>query len=86
MKFGEAIEELKQGHFIAREGWNGKNMHLIYVSGSKPGISWGDYQVKRSLWDGEILPFIAMKTAQDTLVPWLASQTDILSEDWVVVY
>ena len=32
-----------------------------------------------------ILPFISMKTSDDKLVPWLASQTDVLAEDWSVV-
>ncbi|MFI3322595.1 MAG: MW1434 family type I TA system toxin [Rikenellaceae bacterium] len=35
--------------------------------------------------DGTFHPFIAMKTADNHFVPWLASQTDILSEDWMVI-
>jgi len=80
MNFGLAIEVLKRGYKIARQGWNGKNMWLWYVRE----------------WSGEIntMPdpftyyegqsFIVMKT-DDKLVPWVASQTDILAEDWQIV-
>jgi hypothetical protein len=68
MTFGQAIELLKQGVKVAREGWNGKGMWLALQrpdSGSKMS-----------------LPYIYMSTATDDLVPWLASQTDMLAEDW----
>lgn len=71
MKFGEAIEALKAGKKVAREGWNGKNMYLEL---QRP-----DEYSKMTL------PYIYMKTAQGDFVPWLASQTDILSEDWKIV-
>lgn len=71
MKFGEAIEAAKEGKRIAREGWNGKNMYLEL---QRP-----DEYSKMTL------PYIYMKTAQGDFVPWLASQTDILSEDWKIV-
>jgi hypothetical protein len=70
MDFGEAIRALKRGQRVAREGWNGKGM-------------WIDIQPPRS--ESEMtLPYIFMKTADGNFVPWLASQTDILAEDWVV--
>jgi hypothetical protein len=71
MLFGEAIERLKCGERVSRAGWNGKGMWLAL---QRP-----DRQSKMSL------PFIYMKTATDDLVPWLASQTDMLAEDWAVV-
>lgn len=71
MKFGEAIEAVKAGKRIAREDWNGKNMYLEL---QRP-----DEHSKMTL------PYIYMKTAQGDFVPWLASQTDILSEDWKIV-
>ncbi len=71
MNFGQAIEALKQGKKVARAGWNGKNMHLEL---QRP-----DAHSKMTL------PYIYMYTAQGDNVPWLASQTDILSEDWTVV-
>ena len=71
MNFGQAIEALKQGKRVARTGWNGKGMHLEL---QRP-----DAHSKMTL------PYIFMYTAQGDNVPWLASQTDMLSEDWVTV-
>lgn len=71
MNFGQAIEALKQGKKVARAGWNGKGMHLEL---QRP-----DAHSKMTL------PYIFMYTAQGDNVPWLASQTDMLSEDWVTV-
>jgi hypothetical protein len=74
MNFGAALEYLKSWAglgTVARDGWNGKGMWI--------GI------VKPSLASDMDLPYIYMKTADNKTVPWLASQTDILSEDWVVV-
>lgn len=84
--FGQAIEELKQGKRVAREGWNGKNMYLVLISGSAVapaieehyGKGWGEP-------DTPVQDAIYMYTAQCTLVPWLASQSDMLSNDWSVV-
>ena len=69
--FGEAISELKKGNKVTRKGWNGKNMWL--------GLQVPDAHSKMTL------PYIYMKTADNNQVPWLASQTDMLSEDWEVV-
>ena len=69
--FGEAVDRLKDGHRVARKGWNGKGMFLE--------LQVPDVNSKMSL------PYIYMKTADDNLVPWLASQKDVLSEDWVLV-
>ena len=71
MNFGEALHELRCGRKVAREGWNGKGMWL--------NLQTPDENSKMSL------PYIYMKTACDNKVPWLASQTDILAEDWVDV-
>lgn len=86
MNFGEAIQALKSGSKVAREGWNGKGMFLFLVPGST-------FQVNRPPLLGiypegttiNYQPHIDMKTAQDTIVPWLASQGDVLAEDWVLV-
>lgn len=79
--FGQAIELLKSGYKLARKGWNGKGMFLFMVSGG----AW-DFECDIHGVDGlHTLPFICMKTADDKLVPWLASQSDILEEDWVIV-
>lgn len=81
MNFGEALALLKANYKVARNGWNGKNMWLEYV----PAEAWfmGANEMRRQLCDR--LPWIGMKTADDKFVPWLASQTDLLAEDWVLV-
>lgn len=81
--FGWALEMLKRGHRVTRPGWNGKGMWLVLVEPEDglpiPGAK---YEVKGTIPSFELLPFIAMKTADNKLVPWLASQTDVLAEDW----
>lgn len=84
--FGIALEILKKGCKVAREGWNGKGMFLYYV----PSASYAPCTPigKECATDDGKVPYgayIAMKTAQGNVVPWLASQTDMLAEDWVVV-
>lgn len=78
MDFGNAVAFLKDGDRVARSGWNGKGMYLFRVA------HW-DGTGDTALNTCEHSPFIAMKTADNHVVPWLASQTDILAVDWEVV-
>lgn len=71
MDFGEAIKALKDGKKVSREGWNGKSMWL--------GLQIPDEHSKMEL------PYIYMSTVTGQLVPWLASQTDMLANDWGIV-
>lgn len=73
--FGAALAALRNGERVYRSGWNGKGMYIYLVS---EWLSRGDGNRVH-------LPFIAMKTADDKYVPWLASQTDLLANDWEVV-
>jgi hypothetical protein len=87
MNFGAALEALKQGKRVAREGWNGKAMWLYLVPGSTFQVSEGK-PLSAHLPVGETVQYhahIDMKTAQGYHVPWLASQADLLSEDWQIV-
>lgn len=68
MNFGDALAMVKAGRKVARAGWNGKGM-------------WLELQRPDS-GSRMTLPYIFMKTVDDNLVPWLASQTDMLAEDW----
>jgi hypothetical protein len=86
MDFGQAIRLLKQGKRVAREGWNGKGMFLFLVPGStftvnRPPLL-GIYPEGTSV---DYHAHIDMKTAQGYVVPWLASQSDLLCEDWIEV-
>ena len=71
MSFSGAILALKDGERIARRGWNGKGMWL--------GLQKPDPHSHMTL------PYIYMSTVTGDLVPWLASQTDVLADDWEVV-
>lgn len=92
-EFGTALQLLQSGYRVAREGWNGKGMYLFLVNGKciteAINDAYGDpnrYDVSSTGQEaGTTLPVlnaIYMKTADNKLVPWLASQTDILAEDW----
>lgn len=83
MNFGQAIEALKEGKKAARLGWNGKGMYLFLIGVKDSGDYWTYTNGKNDNYP--LLPFIAMKTTDDKVVPWLASQTDILGEDWTII-
>lgn len=86
MNFGQAIEAMKEGKLVARSGWNGKGMFVFLVPGST-------FSVNRAPLLGifpegteiNYRPHIDMRDAEGKIVPWLASQTDMLAEDWSVV-
>lgn len=81
MDFGTALTALRNGSRVSRKGWNGKGMWLVLCKGGT-----GDASAAPGVGpDLPLLPFIAMKTAQDEYVPWLASQSDLLAFDWGIV-
>lgn len=83
MNFGQALEALKQGARICRTGWNGKGMWLSIVKAGEWSTSaWMKWPLNTEF---ETAPWIGMMTADKQFVPWLASQTDILAEDWEIV-
>lgn len=86
LNFGQALEALEAGKKVARAGWNGKGMFLFLVPGStfkvnRPPLL-GIYPEGTEI---KYCPHIDMKTADGKVVPWLASQTDVLAKDWSVV-
>lgn len=86
MDFGKAIEALKAGKRVSRAGWNGKGMFLFLVPGSTFTVNraplLGIYPEGTQI---DYHAHIDMKTAQGYVVPWLASQADMLAEDWEIV-
>lgn len=87
ISFGAALLMLKGGSKIARTGWNGKGMWLIYIP-SSPNLNLfnGSPYFKAGLRKVTIDAHIDMYTAQGTMQPgWLASQADMLAKDWIVV-
>lgn len=81
MSFGLALEALKMGKRVARQGWNGKGMWLLLIKPVDGEIA--DLMKQKGV--PAMLPWIGMKTADEKFVPWLASQTDMLADDWVIV-
>lgn len=78
--FGWALSLLKQGKKVYRSGWNGKGMWLWLCIPDE--IKWTHPETLETY---DRLPYIYMKTANNKVVPWLASQTDILADDWNVI-
>lgn len=83
--FGDAMNYLKAGKKVARKGWNGKNMFLFLADDIEFHTD-ADLSCVSNLEGDLTLPAIVMKTADDRFcVGWLASQTDMLSDDWFIV-
>ena len=81
MSFGEAVKAMSVGDKVARSGWNGKGMFLFMVAGN----TW-NFESDVAGIDGlDTCSFICMKTADNKLIPWLASQSDVLSYDWTIL-
>lgn len=88
MDFGLAVNALKLGKRVAREGWNGKGMFIYFVGEAKYPASQNPMGTMVGIFPDDKVPYrsyIAMKTAQNDVVPWVASQTDILATDWHIV-
>ena len=95
LSFGQALDQLKQGKSISREGWNGKGMFVYLNKGSHDfnkekglpidGVS-ADLFIDGAEGTSTRLPNINMKSATGSIVTgWLASQTDLLADDWCVL-
>lgn len=86
LNFSVALDLLKKGLRVAREGWNGRDMFIFLVPGShfevnRPPLL-GIYPAGTPI---DYHAHIDMKTAQGDVVPYVASQTDLLAEDWLIV-
>ena len=92
LNFGQAIELLKTGHRVARAGWNGKGMWIAYTPGSEfaPEFAKAGHAAAHRAAEGpnepvRLLPHIDMRAADGSMViGWLASQTDMLADDWLL--
>ena len=86
LTFGLAIEALKKGLKVERDGWNGKGMFLYFVGADSYPVKTNAAASHFGL--NSLVPYrayIAMKTVDNDVVPWVASQTDVLAEDWRIV-
>ena len=85
MPFEEALKLVKNGHRVARTGWNTKGMFVYMVDANSypaqaPAI--------KGYFNGDSVPYgayMAMKTARDNVMPWTPSQCDVLAEDWELI-
>lgn len=93
MNFGEALDSLKEGKKVSRLGWNGRNMFIYLVKGSEvQSIDLKHEALRHVAYTTDsphaivkISPHIDMKASDGSIVVgWLASQTDMLAEDWIV--
>lgn len=91
MNFGLAIEAMKKGCRVCRTGWNGKDMYICLTEGSSIRPEDARTGACKALADEgfnsiDICPHIDMRAADGSIVVgWLASQTDMLSDDWEIV-
>lgn len=74
MDFSEALAVCKAGGKITRTGWNGPGQYVVHQKGYPAEIAMRQFA-----------PYLMMCNAQGVFVPWLASQGDLLAEDWVQV-
>lgn len=86
---GRAVDEMEAGRKVARSGWNGKGMYLVRQAGYPEGIPINQNTASATgLPLGSIQrfdPYVMMRTASGSFIPWLCSQADLLARDWEVV-
>ena len=86
MNFSHALQVLKDGHKVARSGWNGKDMFLFLVNGSKFKVNrpplLGIYEEGTEI---DYCAHIDMKMDDGRIMVWTPAPIDLLSEDWYIV-
>lgn len=81
MIFGKALEVMRRGEKVQREEWSEEGVFLFSIAGD----CWDFTTCIEGVDELDTLPFICMKTLDNKLVPWMASQTDLLADDWQIV-
>ena len=89
MNFGIALDLLKKGVKVAREGWNGKDMFVVYQKGYPDGIPCNAQTAKAwGMNEGDLFkcePYLQIKMVNGSHAMWVPSINDVLAEDWSVV-
>lgn len=89
MDFGKALNLVKRGSKIARDGWNGKGMFVVYQKGYPQGIPCNKQTAEAwGMEEGELFkcePYLQIKMANGSHAMWVPSINDVLAEDWQVV-
>lgn len=87
--FGLALRYLRGGARLSRAGWNGKRMFIVLQAGYPDGIAINKNTAEATgIPEGTVCafrPYLMMKTVDGEFVPWVASQTDLLADDWCVI-
>ena len=83
MDFGKAIQRLKNGMRVQREGWNGKNQYIELATNiSYKNVKGEIINAEHDAIGNKAIAFVGTSGVQ---LGWLASQADMLAEDWRVV-
>jgi hypothetical protein len=89
MDFSDALRECKNGSRITRTGWNGPGQYVVHQEGYPDGIAINANTSKATgIPQGTVekfAPYLMMRNAQGVFVPWLASQGDLLADDWEAI-
>lgn len=89
MNFGLAVEAAKKGFKIARKGWNGKGMFVVFQKGYPKGISCNKQTAKAwGLNEGDSFkcePYLQIKMVNGSHSMWVPSINDVLAEDWLII-
>ena len=80
--FGEAIKHLKRGFKVARKGWNGKNQHIELATNISYTMNGEVVNCNHDAIGNKAIAFVGTSGIQ---MGWLASQADMLAEDWNIV-
>lgn len=89
MNFSNALNLVKRGYKIARDGWNGKGMFVVYQKGYPQGIPCNKQTAEAwGMKEGELFkcePYLQIKMANGSHAMWVPSINDVLAEDWQTV-
>ena len=89
LTFGEALEAVKAGKKISREGWNGKGLFVVYQKGYPDGIPCNKQTAEAwGLTEGELFrcePYLQINTVDGSHAMWVPSSRDCLAEDWMIL-
>ena len=89
LDFSDILKHIKSGAKVARNGWNGKGMFVVYQKGYPQGIPCNEQTAKAwGLQPGDLFkcePYLQIRMANGSHAMWVPSINDILAEDWYVV-
>jgi len=89
LDFSDALDACKSGHRISRTGWNGPGQYVVLQKGYPDGIPINENTSQATGLDPgtvcKFAPYLMICNAQGVFVPWIASQGDLLAEDWQIV-